>query len=89
MLWSVLEKTDDSFLSIPRWVTNSISRIEDPYSASGIEWHWRWVGIGSVKDMVACEESYYIRLLIPYWLIVLPITLLSAYLILWKPRKRI
>jgi hypothetical protein len=26
-------------------------------------------------------------LLIPYWSLVLPLTLLSAYLILWKPRK--
>ena len=25
---------------------------------------------------------------IPYWSLVLPLTLLSAYLILWKPRKR-
>lgn len=27
-------------------------------------------------------------LLIPYWAIVLPLSLFSAYLILWKPRKR-
>ena len=26
--------------------------------------------------------------LIPYWSITIPLTLLSAYLILWKPRKR-
>jgi hypothetical protein len=26
--------------------------------------------------------------MIPYWSIMLPLTLLSAYLILWKPRKR-
>ena len=26
--------------------------------------------------------------IIPYWCVVLPLTLLSAYLILWKPRKR-
>ena len=25
---------------------------------------------------------------VPYWLLVLPLTLLSAYLILWKPNKR-
>lgn len=25
---------------------------------------------------------------VPYWSIVVPLTLLSAYLILWKPRKR-
>jgi len=28
------------------------------------------------------------RLVIPYWSLVLLLTLLSAYLILWKPRKR-
>ncbi|MDB5347162.1 MAG: hypothetical protein JWP89_5539 [Schlesneria sp.] len=26
--------------------------------------------------------------LIPYWSLIIPLTLLSAYLILWKPRKR-
>ena len=26
--------------------------------------------------------------IIPYWSIVIPLTLLSAYLLLWKPRKR-
>ncbi|MBS0201253.1 MAG: hypothetical protein JSS49_00030 [Planctomycetes bacterium] len=29
-----------------------------------------------------------IRLMIPYWFLVLPVTLLSAYLLVWKPRQR-
>jgi len=28
------------------------------------------------------------RLVLPFWAIVIPLTLLSAYLLLWKPRKR-
>ena len=30
----------------------------------------------------------YRRLVAPLWHLILPLTLLSAYLILWKPRKR-
>jgi hypothetical protein len=51
--------------------------------APDIIWHWRWHGFGSGD-----WPSHYTTLwVIPYWSIVLPLTLLSAYLILWKPRK--
>ncbi len=37
---------------------------------------------------VELPESYS-WLSVPYWSIAVPLTLLSAYLILWKPRKRV
>ncbi|MDB5343655.1 MAG: hypothetical protein JWP89_2032 [Schlesneria sp.] len=33
-------------------------------------------------------ETHFWLLIVPYWSLILPLTLLSAYLILWKPRKR-
>eukprot|EP00456_Euglypha_rotunda_P016931 TRINITY_DN156_c0_g1_i5.p2 TRINITY_DN156_c0_g1~~TRINITY_DN156_c0_g1_i5.p2 ORF type:complete len:127 (+),score=12.56 TRINITY_DN156_c0_g1_i5:105-485(+) len=38
-----------------------------------------------LRDELSSEMHYGYAL---YWWLVLPITLLSAYLILWKPRKR-
>jgi hypothetical protein len=52
--------------------------------APDIIWHWRWHGFGS-GTWPAHHTTLWV---IPYWSIVLPLTLLSAYLILWKPRKR-
>ena len=52
-----------------------------------------WERIGTsrrTRDEVDIQlESFHnFRWIIPYWSVVLPLTLLSAYLILWEPRKR-
>jgi hypothetical protein len=50
------------------------------------EWHRDWGGfhLGLVDHVHAgALESIVI---VPHWFIVLPLTLLSAYLLLWKPR---
>jgi hypothetical protein len=58
-------------------------------SWDGYEMSWRWdlaqfhFGVGSTGS-ASRTESY----TFPYWFFVIPITLLSAYLILWKSRKR-
>ena len=45
-----------------------------------------WGQVGSAIPASVHAES--VGLYIPYWFLVLPITLLSTYLLLWKPRKR-
>ena len=45
-------------------------------------WIWCCCGLG-VKGWL--EHRYYV---ISYWSIVIPLTLLSAYLLLWKPRPK-
>ena len=45
------------------------------------QWNWSW------PRTVYLDGGYVHLAIIPYWIIVLPLTLLSAYLILWKPRK--
>lgn len=45
-----------------------------------VNWNWRWQGFGYF-----CSEKGYL-VSIPYWSIVLPLTLLSTYLLLSKPR---
>ena len=46
------------------------------------EWKFRWLGFGAGKPS-RLETIWFI----PYWSIVIPLTLLSACLILWKPRQ--
>lgn len=48
--------------------------------------HWQMLGF-CIGDANLGSPRVYVRQ-IPYWSIVLPMTILSAYLILWKPQKR-
>ncbi len=41
-----------------------------------------------INDRLNWFEENHATFDIPYWIITIPLTLLSAYLILWKPRKR-
>lgn len=86
-----------------RWVPSPLAdkhrHSYDIYNlnAMKIHWRWRWGGF----DFSAVSESfetapippstpprrYEIRQ-IPYWSLIVPFTCVSAYLILWKPRKR-
>lgn len=51
---------------------------------------WRWAGfrfeLGTLRHQASRIEIE--TWMVPYWSLVLPLTLLSAYLILWNPRKR-
>jgi hypothetical protein len=78
VLWWHGETTDESY---------------DPLQAQeGLNIDWRWscagvtLGAYTVQEgsRLARTDVYDVR----YWLLVIPLTLLSAYLILWKPRKR-
>lgn len=44
------------------------------------------------NEIDAAHTSYFMasrhRFVVPHWPIAIPLTLISAYLILWKPRKR-
>ncbi len=55
----------------------------DPWGISDLYWGW---------DRFGCGQSDYgslgFRLLVmPYWVLVFPLSLLSVYLILWKPHR--
>ena len=55
-----------------------------------MEWQRRYAGfvIGSGYTEALGEPVAKKLWIIPYWPLVLSLALLSAYLILWKPRKR-
>lgn len=54
-----------------------------------VHWSWWHCGFGMYKAENNPSCPFMVtELLVPHWSLVLPLTLLSAYLILWKPRKR-
>lgn len=52
----------------------------------GRTWRWTFAGIG-IHDFTYDGNATFAVLVIPYWLIVLPLTLLSAWLLLRKPQE--
>lgn len=77
---------------VPRlWKTRVTTEDYDPIGQGGILWRWDWGGFhfgaaGPTPGFAPEEAQFYA---IPYWSITCPLTLLSAYLILWKRRKRV
>lgn len=49
---------------------------------------WEWLGFISCETRFQFSDLKDRVWIAPYWMAVLPLTLLSAYLILWKPRTR-
>lgn len=55
-----------------------------------IDWRWGWLGFNFGESHASKPLAVRMQFLtIPYWSLVLPLTLLSAYLILLPPRKRV
>jgi hypothetical protein len=66
--------------------------ILDPRVGWQSKWNWQACGFqfGSFQDSSQSIVNGEVEIgFIPYWSLVLPLTALSAYLILWKPRKRV
>ncbi len=64
------------------------SRIR-PMDEVETSWHWRWrefmFGSGALKDAPSLRLKF---ISIPYWSVVIPLALLSAYLLFNRPRSR-
>ena len=62
----------------------------DPLREWRVIWRWDWggfhVGAGETGDPNNLTQI--VTAVFPYAALVIPLTLLSAYLILWKPRQR-
>jgi hypothetical protein len=69
-----------------------VERLKNVASTSGEDSYQGWAGVGFGRTHYFIErlsvELIMDELSIPYWTFVLPLTVLSAYLILWKPRKQ-
>lgn len=61
----------------------SVRFVGRPFDEPDIEWRWRWWGFGDGKLK---SDSIVLRT-IPYWSLITPLTLLSAWLLLFKRCK--
>ncbi len=54
----------------------------DTFQAFNVAWRWRSCGFDFGEGSNACYAERFVSWTVPYWSIVIPLTLLSAYLIL-------
>ena len=70
------------FDSIDAWKSN---REEIPWSGKDeLFWRWDWAGFHFGESRVGSRRD--LNCMIPYWFLVVPSTMLSAYLLVAKPR---
>ncbi|MDB5345252.1 MAG: hypothetical protein JWP89_3629 [Schlesneria sp.] len=77
-----------SFSMKSRYLTDD-ETLMPVYGGIGIDWEWRLKGLGFQFGTGDVVGSKFWICLIPYWFVVLPLALLSAYLILVPSRKRV
>lgn len=78
------------------WQTTRIRRnwkgdVLDDETTVGIgdnRWVWGRFGFGMFENDTGGNHRL-VAVIIPFWSLVVPVTLLSAFLILWKPRKKL
>ena len=74
----------------PHWSTETLdprSGSRQPLFSENPGFTWRWWICAVVEDVTPLGRfSFFI---ISYWSLIMPLSVLSAYLILWTPRKRV
>jgi hypothetical protein len=83
--WQTFSKTDiGSLFDEFRWHAQKPKSIDDIFNHAKSLNKWRWNGFGVMQ----LDNSTTLGC-IPYWSIVIPLTLLSSFLLLIKPHKSI
>lgn len=75
---------------LPQWNRFSEARAMDRlFTDNRLTWHWRFCGFCSAEHQDKRRAGGVLKIwLFPYWSIVIPLTALSAWLLLSKPRAR-
>jgi len=72
--------------SFPKFATTEADGFQENLDRQ-FEWHWRVLGFGHGESIRGLRSPRGFQIwAIPYWSIVIPLTLLTAYLLLAKPR---
>lgn len=61
-------------------------KMADLFDDDGITWHWHFCGFRYGEYLSSRSYGHLVLWFVPYWSIVIPLALLSAYLLLSKPR---
>ena len=78
------------------WTSTTLTgTMEDSWDDAEVHWRWHCCGFDIGAATLTAKSSIWgIKMEVeqwgvPYWSLTIPLTLLSAYLMLWKPRKRV
>ena len=70
----------------PEWSVTNVSAAEEESTLNEMPWKWRFMGFGDGEFSIFFGAKIRV-ILLPYWSLVIPLTLISAFLLLIKPRK--
>ena len=70
--------------AIPSWYTTLTSQNRQTYAFLRSEWRWFGFDVGKEEAGFAFDWVFYRT--VPYWSVVVPLTVISAWLLLSKPR---
>ena len=85
-----MERTNPSAIwhIFPAWQTTPSSGIKPLDDINTFKWYAKWHDFGIGGSYLNYPGHLLLELQAPYWPIVIPLTLLSAYLLLSKPRAK-
>jgi hypothetical protein len=91
LIWGRFRTEDpNSVIVFPIWGTSGSSTIEAFLEHANLRCNWRSFGFGRGDlNIDSLDRSRHTFWMIPYWSIILPLTVLSAFLLLTKPRQSI
>ena len=72
--------------SFPAWKTEPSSGIKPLDDKEHVRWNMQWHDFGIGGNYQYYPDNFLLEVHAPYWSIVIPLTLLSAWLLILKPR---
>ena len=88
LVWGRLRKEDPkSIIVFPVWEASENSTLDGFLAKANLRCSWRRYGFGSGELNVDSSDRFQHTIwIIPYWSIVIPLALISVWLLLGKPR---
>jgi hypothetical protein len=80
------ERRNWAYLLDSERISPRINTARLPFLQSNLDWRWDWLGFHFSSEVSPTVQHRYF--IVPYWFIVVPLTVLSAWLILSKPRTK-
>ena len=89
LVWQQCQIDDAEYMTaLPEWTTYPFHSETKWYDETGMVWRWQLCGFGFGElpsDLVEGVQARYF--FIPYWSVTVPLTLVSVWLLLSRPRK--
>ena len=86
LIWGENNNASNPPPDFPEWETESSQFMREVFIEEGLKIHWRWYGLGTCQHQNPDGSIDKISL-VPDWEFVAPLTVVSAFLLLSKPRN--